>query len=53
MGIPDDIVRSVFMTPFRSVQAAVDAALAELGSAARVYIIPDAGAVVPVLTPPA
>lgn len=53
MGVPDDVVRTAFMTPFRSVQAAVDAALAELGGAARVYVIPDAGAVVPVLTPPA
>jgi len=53
MGIPDDVVRSVFMTPFRSVQAAVDAAVAELGGAVRAYVIPDAGAVVPVLTPPA
>ena len=49
MGIADDVVRSAFMRPFPSAQAALGAALARLGSDARVYVIPDAAAVVPVL----
>jgi nickel-dependent lactate racemase len=49
MGVDDAVVRSVFMTPFHSAQTALDSALAKLGPDAKVYIIPDAGAVVPVL----
>ncbi len=53
MNIPDEVVRSVFMTPFSSVQSAFDDALRVLGPSARTYVIPDAGALVPVLAPPA
>jgi pectin methylesterase-like acyl-CoA thioesterase len=38
------------MHPYKTAQAALDAAFAKLGQNARVYIIPDAGAVVPVLS---
>ena len=47
MSIDDDVVRSVFMHPFRTVQAALNAAFDRLGRQAMVYVIPDAGAVVP------
>jgi lactate racemase len=50
MGIDDAVVKSVFMHPFKTPQAALDAALAKFGKDARVYIIPDAGSVVPVLS---
>jgi len=50
MGIDDAVVKSVFMHPYKTAQAALDAAFAKLGKDARVYIIPDAGAVVPVLS---
>lgn len=53
MGVPDETARVAFMTPFRTVQGAFDAALARLGDGARAYVIPDAGAVVPVLSGPA
>jgi nickel-dependent lactate racemase len=49
MGIEDAVVKSVFMTPFKTCQQALDAALAKIGNDARVYLIPDAGSVVPVL----
>jgi nickel-dependent lactate racemase len=50
MGIDDAVVKSVFMHPYKTAQAALDAAFAKLGQDARVYIIPDAGSVVPVLS---
>ena len=50
VGIDDRVVKSVFMTPFKTAQVALDAAFAKLGKDARVYAIPDAGSVVPVLT---
>jgi len=50
MGIDDAVVKSVFMHPFRTAQAALDAAFTKLGRDARVYVIPDAGSVVPVLS---
>ncbi len=53
VGIDDKVVKSVFMTPFKTAQAALDAAFGKLGKDARVYLIPDAGSVVPVLTPAA
>ena len=53
VGIDDEVVESVFMSPFKTAQAALDAAFAKLGKDARVYVIPDAGSVVPVLTPAA
>ena len=50
MGIDDAVAQSVFMTPFKTAQAALDAAFSNLGKDAKVYVIPDAGSVVPVLT---
>ncbi len=50
-GIDDAVVRAAFMTPFRTVQEAFDAALRKAGPEAAVYVIPDAGSVVPVLNP--
>jgi lactate racemase len=50
MGVDDEIVKSVFMHPYKTAQDALDAAFAKLGRDARVYIIPDAGSVVPVLS---
>jgi len=50
MGIDDAVVKSVFMQPYKTAQDALDAAFAKLGKDAKVYIIPDAGSVVPVLT---
>jgi nickel-dependent lactate racemase len=49
-GVPDEAIRSVFMTPFRTVQQALDTAYSRLGADAKLYIIPDAGSVVPVVT---
>lgn len=49
-GIDNAAVRGAFMTPFPTVQDALDTALRRLGPDASVYFIPDAGAVVPVLT---
>jgi len=49
VGVADSAVRSTFMHPFKSAQAALDAAFAKLGQDARAYVIPDAGSVVPVL----
>lgn len=50
MGIDDEVVKSVFMRPYKDAQDALDAAFAKLGRDARAYIIPDAGSVVPVLS---
>jgi len=50
MGVDDEVVNSVFMHPYKTAQDALDAAFAKLGQDARVYIIPDAGSVVPVLS---
>ena len=50
VGVDDKVVKSVFMHPFKTAQAALDAAFAKLGKDTKVYVIPDAGAVVPVLS---
>lgn len=50
MGVPDDAVRSAFMTPFADIQTALDSAFDLLGDDATIYVIPDAGSVVPVVT---
>lgn len=50
MGVDDEPVRQAFMHPFHSIQDALDAAIEHIGPDARVYVIPDAGAVVPVAT---
>ncbi|MGB9741708.1 MAG: nickel-dependent lactate racemase [candidate division WOR-3 bacterium] len=47
-GIKNELVTSVHMHPFTTVQAALDAAFTIAGRNASVIIIPDAGAVVPV-----
>jgi nickel-dependent lactate racemase len=49
-GIDDRVVKSVFMHPFKTPQAAFDAAFKRIGPDARAYVIPDAGSVVPVLS---
>ncbi len=49
-NVEDATVHSAFMHPFPSVQSALDAALSQIGPHAKVYVIPDAGSVVPVLT---
>lgn len=43
-----DFVRSIFLTPFDSVQAAFDAALAKLGKDASVLVMPFGGSTLPV-----
>lgn len=45
----DEMVRSTFMTPFQTVQSALDAATAKLGPASTVYIMPHGGSTLPVL----
>ena len=45
----DELVRSTFMTPFQTVQSALDAATAKLGPASTVYIMPHGGSTLPVL----
>ncbi|MCX7732247.1 MAG: nickel-dependent lactate racemase [candidate division WOR-3 bacterium] len=47
-GVAPELLRSVFMHPFNSIQAALDTAFANMSKRASLYIIPDAGAVVPV-----
>jgi len=49
VGIDDKVVKSVFMHPFKTAQEALDAAFRKLGKDAKVYAIPDAGSVVPVI----
>ncbi|UCG44166.1 MAG: nickel-dependent lactate racemase [candidate division WOR-3 bacterium] len=51
VGVEDEIVKRIFIQPFPTVQEAFDTALRRIGDHARVYVIPDAGAVVPVLQP--
>ncbi|MCL6466520.1 MAG: lactate racemase domain-containing protein, partial [candidate division WOR-3 bacterium] len=48
MGVEDQVIKSCFMTPFPSIKQALAAAFNELGNKARLYIIPDAGVVVPI-----
>jgi nickel-dependent lactate racemase len=47
-GVSNELIRSVYMHPFPTIQAAVDNALARCGKNALTYIIPDAGSIVPV-----
>ena len=46
----DELVKSIFMTPFQTVQAALDEATARLGKASTVYVMPHGGSTLPVLT---
>ncbi len=48
-GVKDEIIKSVFMHPFSSAQSALAAALSQLGKNATVYIIPDAGSLIPIV----
>ncbi len=48
MGVDDKLIKSVFMQPFHSIADAINHALTALGKTAKIYLIPDAGAVVPV-----
>jgi nickel-dependent lactate racemase len=45
--VSDDIVKSIFMTPFPNVQSALAAALARQGPNAKVIVMPDASLTVP------
>jgi len=47
--MPPEAVRALLLTPAESLQAAIDAALAELPPDARIAIMPAANAVVPML----
>ena len=44
-----EMVLNIFMTPFESVQAALDAAFAKLGTEAKVLVMPYGGSTLPVL----
>jgi nickel-dependent lactate racemase len=44
-ALPDDLVRRIFMTPFTSPQAALQAALNKLGPESQVFALPQAGSV--------
>jgi lactate racemase len=46
-GVPDDIVRSAFMTPYPDIEAALTAALRRKGPDAKVIVLPDAALTVP------
>lgn len=52
MGVEDRVIKSCFMTPFHSIREALTAAFQELGNKAKLYIIPDAGTVVPIPSNP-
>ncbi len=45
--LADDLVRDIFMQPFGSCQAALEAALAKKGPAASVLVIPSGGSILP------
>jgi nickel-dependent lactate racemase len=48
-GLPADVLRTLFVEPAESVEAAVDASLSEYGPTARVAVIPKGPYVLPVL----
>ena len=45
----EEFVRNIFMTPFSSVQEAVDQAFKELGAEASVLVMPFGGSTLPVV----
>ncbi len=45
--MPDDTVRSIFMTPFKTVQDAFDSAISELGEHSTVLAMPYGGSTLP------
>jgi len=49
--LDDALVRKINFEPFATVQAAVDAALAELGPDAQVMVLPVAGSTLPLYRP--
>ena len=49
--MPDELVRKCFLTPFSSVQAALDAAYKKLGPTASVLAMPYGGSTLPVVQP--
>ncbi len=49
-GVKDELIKNVFMHPFSSIQSALDYSLEKLGKTATLYIIPDAGSLVPVIS---
>jgi len=48
-AMPDEFVRRLFMEPFSSPQAAIDKAIAELGSESKVIVLPQAVSVLPAI----
>ncbi|MGQ9707883.1 MAG: nickel-dependent lactate racemase [bacterium] len=48
-GVSQGLLRDIFMHPFDTVQDAIDNALTSLNKNATLYIIPDAGTLVPVV----
>lgn len=47
--LPDEVARDCFMTPFPTVQKALDAAFARLGDDARVLVMPHGGSTLPLM----
>lgn len=45
----DDLVKDIFMTPFKTVQEALDEATRRLGPSSTVYVMPHGGSTLPVL----
>jgi nickel-dependent lactate racemase len=46
-AMPDELVRRMWISPYRDPQAALEAALARLGPQSRVLVLPQAGSLVP------
>lgn len=47
--LEDELIRKINFVPFHTVQEAVDSALAELGEASQILIMPDAGSTLPIV----
>jgi nickel-dependent lactate racemase len=47
--LPDDLVRSIHLMPFASLQEAVDEAIRQMGENSKVLVLPEAGSVMPAL----
>lgn len=47
--LPDELIRSINLTPFASLQEAMDEALRLLGEDSKVLVLPEAGSVMPTL----
>ena len=46
-AMPDELVRRMWITPYRDPQAALESALAQLGPHSQVLVLPQAGSLVP------